>query len=262
MMRYRDLRVVAGAEDSAALGVCRPVEYRVQLRKYFLMDWAEGSDEMRDYSLVTRRLAPGQARAVAEANRAWFAQNRQRIQTAAMGKGAPEDYALALEWAVRSGRIREPSAETIQRFCDEHLGIDCSGFATNYLVAAGLREYSATLLRGTSAQSYYRVGHAVNDAAQIRRGDLLVWMDGNVAKHNPGHIAVVESYSPTSRPGGNMRVVEATGAANANPKLLDSWYSVDRIIDRNDRRLGNQVMVLEVTRHRVSGSRVAVMRPV
>jgi hypothetical protein len=59
-----------------------------------------------------------------------------------------------------------------------------------------------------------------------------------------------------------MRVVEATGAANANPKLLDSWYSVDRIIDRNDRRLGNQVMVLEVTRHRVSGSRVAVMRPV
>jgi hypothetical protein len=197
---------------------------------------------------------------VVEQNRAWFDQNKERIRTAAMGKGAPGDYALALEWAVRTGRIANPGAGSIQTFCDEHLGIDCSGFVTNYLIAAGKREYSAQLLRGTPAASYFNVAQAVNDASAIRQGDLLVWMNGIRVKTNPGHIAVVQSYSPVSRVGGNMHVVEATGNRNAHPKLLDSWYDVERIIERNTRGLRNQVMMLEVKRHGHSGERVAVMR--
>lgn len=91
----------------------------------------------------------------------------------------------------------------------------------------------------------------------IRQGDLLVWMRGNSVKRGPGHIAVVESYRPQSMGGGNMRVVEATGASAANPKLLDSMYTVEQIIDK-----GRSVpaMILVVKRHGTSRSRVAVIR--
>jgi hypothetical protein len=82
-------------------------------------------------------------------------------------------------------------------------------------------------------------------------------MDGNSVKRSPGHIAVVESYVPQSMVGGNMRVCEATGASGATPKLLDSMYTVERIIPKGG---AVPAMILVVNRHGVSGSRVTVMR--
>lgn len=82
-------------------------------------------------------------------------------------------------------------------------------------------------------------------------------MDGTSVKSNPGHVAVVESYVPQSQPGGNMRVVEATGASGANPKLLDSRYEVEQILPKKP---GTPAMILVVKRHGTSGSRVSVMR--
>jgi hypothetical protein len=175
-----------------------------------------------------------------------------------MGKGAPEDYQLALEWAVRSGKITNVNQATLQTYCDDHLGIDCSGFVTNYLVACGKKTYSAQTVRNTNAASYFNAANAVNDSTQVRQGDLLVWMSGNAVKRNPGHIAVVESYVAQSRPGGNMRVVEATGAGAANPKLLDSMYSVEQIIPKGG---AVPAMIFVVKRHGSSGNRVAVIRP-
>jgi hypothetical protein len=211
------------------------------------IDWAEGTEERRDYNAVTR----------GSRNDTWFQANKERIRSAAMGKGAPHDYELALEWAVRSNKIPTVTQATLQVYCDEHLGIDCSGFVTNYLVACGKRTYSSHLVRNTGAASYFNAARAINDPAQVRQGDLLVWMDGNSVKRSPGHIAVVESYVAQSMVGGNMRVVEATGASGATPKLLDSMYVVERIIPK-----GGAVpsMMLVVKRHGVSGSRVAVIR--
>lgn len=256
MRQYRALRVPA-PENNAALGVCRTVVHEIRLTQYFMMNWADTSEERTDFNLVTR----GATGRDAQAAREWFTLHRENIRTAAMGKGAPRDYELALEWAVRSGRVRNPSRQAIQEFCDNYLGIDCSGFVTNYLVAAGKREYSPQLLRGTNAASYYNARSAINDPTDLRQGDLLVWMDGNRVKTNPGHIAVVQAHFAGSRPGGNLHVVEATGASGANPKLLDSWYTVERIIDRNDRLQRNPVMILVVRRHGVSGSTVCVIRP-
>jgi len=246
MRQYRNLKVNVVIDDPVAR-VCRNDTHVVQLRKYFMMDWAEGTEERRDYDAVTR----------GSKDDAWFQTNKERIRTAGMGKGAPQDYALALEWAARSKKIPTVTQATLQNFCDEHLGIDCSGFVTNYLIACGKRSYSATTVRNTSAASYFNAANAVNDPAQVRQGDLLVWMDGNSVKTNPGHIAAVESYAAQSMVGGNMRVVEATGAPGANPKLLDSMYAVERIIPK-----GGAVpsMILVVKRHGVSGSRVAVIR--
>jgi hypothetical protein len=246
MKQYRNLKVKAVLDDPVAM-VCREVTYQAQVTKYFMMDWADGTEERRDYNAVTS----------GSKNDAWFQANKERIRNAGMGKGAPQDYQLALEWAVRSQKIRNVSQATLQTYCDDHLGIDCSGFVTNYLIACGKKAYSNDTVRNTGAASYYNVGNAINDSNAIRQGDLLVWMNGNAVKRNPGHIAVVESYVPQCMVGGNMRVVEATGAAGANPKLLDSMYSVEQIVNKGN---GVPVMILVVKRHGTSGSRVAVMR--
>jgi hypothetical protein len=246
MRQYRDLRVNAAVDDAATM-TCRVGTHSVQLRQYFMMNWAAGTEQRNDFNAVT----------AGPRHDAWFRENRERILTAAMGKGAPQDYALALEWAVRSNKVPAVTQPALQAFCDAHLGIDCSGFVTNYLAACGKRSDTSNTVRNTSAASYYSPTAAVNDPSQVRAGDLLVWMDGNAVKTNPGHVAVVESYVPQSLAGGNMRVVEATGAPGANPKLLDSMYTVERIVPR-----GGPVpaMILVVKRHGVSGSRVAVMR--
>jgi CHAP domain len=246
MMKYRSLEVPAVVEDSAQ-HVSRVGKQRVQLRKYFMMDWTDGTEERRDYNKVSQ----------GSKNDVWFKTNKERIRTAAMGKGAPQDFELALEWAVRSGKVPTPTQATLQTFCDEHLGIDCSGFVTNYLCACGKKAYSSQTVRNTSAASYFNAANAVNDSGRIRQGDLLVWMQGNSVKSNPGHVAVVDSFNPQSRAGGNMRVVEATGSSGASPKLLDSLYTVEQIIPKGG---AVPAMILVVKRHGVSGSRVTVMR--
>ena len=183
MRQYRDLRVTTAVDDPQAQ-VCREVTYTVQLTKYFMMNWTPGSNQMRDYTLVTRgsRSDP------------WFDQNRERIRNAGMGKGSPLGYTLALEWAVRSAKIPTVNQRTLQQYCDDHLGIDCSGFVTNYLIAVGKKAYSATTVRNTGAASYFNATKAINDPTAVRQGDILVWMRGNAVMSGPGHVAVVESY--------------------------------------------------------------------
>jgi hypothetical protein len=247
MMQYRNLRVNAAVDDPVTQ-TCREVVYQVQLKKYFMMDWDAGTEERQDYNTVTR----------GSRNDVWFQAHKENIKTAAMGKGSPGDYELALEWAVRSGKVSPVNQSTLQTFCDEHLGIDCSGFVTNYLVAIGKLTYSSSTVRNTNAASYYDPRKAVNDVSQIRQGDLLVWMDGNRVKRNPGHIAVIESHVAQCRVGGNMCVVEATGASGANPKLLESMYDVERIIPKAG---SVPCMMFIVRRHGVSGSRVCIIRP-
>jgi hypothetical protein len=267
LMQYRALKVNTGVEVTAT--ACRLTRQEVQLKTYFMMDWFDEKDktvpeEQTDFNHVTAKMSSGKtadAKANAKAQNEWFKQNSERIKTAAMGKGAPQDYELALEWAIRSGRVKTPTAAAIQTYCDQRMGIDCSGFVTNYLCAAGLRAYSAKLLRGTNAQSYYNEGLAINDSTQIRQGDLLVWMRGNRVKTGPGHIGIVQSYIPACLPAGNMEVCEATGNGGATPKLLNSRYHVTKLISKGDKSLKNQVMILEVTRHGSTGDRVCVIRP-
>ena len=141
MRQYRNLRVNVVIDDPVA-GVCRTGTHQVEIRKYFMMDWDEGTEERRDYDAVTR----------GSAHDTWFQANKERIRTAAMGKGAPQDYELALEWAVRSRKIPNVTQAALQTYSDEHLGIDCSGFVTNYLAACGKKAYSSNTMRNTSAE--------------------------------------------------------------------------------------------------------------
>ncbi len=137
MNQYRNLSVPAPFDD-AVRRMSTVLTHTVQLRKYFMMNWNSGTEESNDYSAVTSGGSSGNAR---------FQANKQAIRTAAMGKGAPHDYELAMEWAVRSGKVSNPTQASIQTYCDEHLGIDCSGFVTNYLIANQRRAASAAQQR-------------------------------------------------------------------------------------------------------------------
>ena len=125
------------------------------------------------------------------------------------------------------------------------------------MIAAGKKPNSINTQRNTSAASYFSTSRAVNDPGQVRQGDLLVWMSGNTVKTNPGHVMVVNSFTPRSTPGGNMQIVEATGASAAHPKLTDSMYAVEQIIPKGG---AVPAMILVVKRFGTSGHRVCVMR--
>lgn len=78
MQRYRHLRVRAAVDDPVSR-TCRETTYQINLRNYFMMDWDDGTEELRDYRTVSR----------GSRSDAWFNQNKNRIRNAAMGKGAP-----------------------------------------------------------------------------------------------------------------------------------------------------------------------------
>ncbi|MGC4049121.1 MAG: hypothetical protein QM757_06350 [Paludibaculum sp.] len=142
MRQYRNLRVNVGVDDPVTR-VCRNQVYIAQLRKYFMMDWTAGTEESRDYAEVTR----------GSRDDAWFQANKERIRTAAMGKGSPQDYQLALEWAVRARKITTPNQTSIQTYCDDHSGHRLLGLCDQLSVCRG----QAHVLRFGGAQHERRV---------------------------------------------------------------------------------------------------------
>ena len=73
-----------------------------------MMKWDEGSNQLKEYQLVSGK---AQGKGAKSANE-WFTDNQENIKTAAMGKGSPDDYQLALEWAIISGKIPNPNTTT------------------------------------------------------------------------------------------------------------------------------------------------------
>ncbi len=92
MRRYRNLTVGYVRNTST---MCMEERATIQLRTYFMMNWTEGTEQRSDYNFVTQ----------GGRNNAWYRANQQAIRNAAMGKGSPREYELALEWAIASGKV-------------------------------------------------------------------------------------------------------------------------------------------------------------
>jgi hypothetical protein len=123
-----------------------------------------------------------------------------------------------------------------------------------------LRRGRTPLLRRT-----FQPKNAVNDPTVVKQDDLLMLMHGMGAKTDPGHVMVVESFDASCSvqyPYGSIRVVESTGAKNANPKLADSVYAIEQIINKGDKVKGATApcMILVTKRLGSSGFHVSVMR--
>jgi hypothetical protein len=100
-----------------------------------------------------------------------------------VGKGSPADIAGTLALAVRFGLVGGTTA-ALQKYVDDYVGLDCSGFVTNFLNLAydagiDVMNKSATSYREPAAN---RVG-AIDD---IEPHFIMAWATTN-------HVAVIES---------------------------------------------------------------------
>ena len=253
MNRYRKLKVPVAdfCTDSYPY-------FWVQLRKYHLN--RDNGDEAARRGTVTPD----------SENHKWLRSNEQRVRNAGMGKGAPEDYELALEWAVRSKMISNVTPSKLQLHCDQHLGIDCSGFVMNYLIACGKSKPTNEMARNNTVRSgaylHYAKWNSVNDHTQIMMGDLLVWMkDDNSVKEPPGwHVALVESYRPVpeSTKRGTLHVVEACDVGTMQ-QPCESEYTVEDNIPKGVNGAPVMILAIRRTRPQLSGAgqhRVSIRR--
>jgi hypothetical protein len=136
-------------------------------------------------------------------------QHRVQIANCFFGKAKPEDFSVALWYALRYQRTTPAS---LQAYCDRtaKLGVDCSGFVNAYFLEIG---------RITRAQniSTYERGTQRTRAEDIRALDVLVWQGGRY-----DHIAVVDHVIPNTDPV-KMVVVESSGSKDG---LAVSEYTV------------------------------------
>jgi hypothetical protein len=132
---------------------------------------------------------------------------REQIDTYAlshtfMGKGMPADIALTLKLAVHFGLVKGTTVE-LQKYCENYIGLDCSGFVWSYAKAVGDTKVPEDVID-------YAVGKNVRKKlADVQARDVLVWSD-------LGHIAMIDSIEP---PG------DKTKGASARALVVESTAS-------------------------------------
>jgi hypothetical protein len=131
------------------------------------------------------------------------------------GKGSPEMIAAYLRLAVMAGVVK-PHA--LQQFLDDrYVGIDCSGFVSNYLAAIG--KMDKTVVGDYNAASYAS-GHPKRKSLdELANLDILVWRDG-------GHVAIMEE--PKKGTGGIEAVVVESNGSRGLDKETYTFESVDK----------------------------------
>ena len=135
-----------------------------------------------------------------------------------VGKGSPDEIQLALRLAIYYGLV-QPTLGALQTYCNDYIGLDCSGFTGVYY---------GPPFRGKSSVEYRKAGQAVDDLNSIVPGCAIVWLNTN-------HIAIVDSIvQPYEEKGAligvECMVAEATGAQlsldDPNDGLNYSSYTI------------------------------------
>ena len=146
--------------------------------------------------------------------------DKVRIAYCFMGKGSPADYEMTLRYAATYGGVK---LDHLQKYADEHLGLDCSGFVNQFWMHLGLingynnsktiRTYGASDRRRSKI-----TGEGPMDPQAVRAGDMLIWPDF-------GHIALINELITTAH-GTQAVVVEATASSRIGPGLVKSNYEL------------------------------------
>jgi hypothetical protein len=104
-----------------------------------------------------------------------------QLSAVPLGKGSPAAIAVYLRLADRYGL----APQGLQAFADTRdVGLDCSGFVTNYFVARGLMTSADVVNR--NAASFDQPQRRRSTLQDVRRGDVMVWADHS-------HVAVIDS---------------------------------------------------------------------
>jgi hypothetical protein len=97
-----------------------------------------------------------------------------------VGKGSPEEIALTLRLAIRYGITSVGGARD---FSDRYLGMDCSGFVSNYANSEMGMKFDRV---NTPASSFAPAAKRRASLDDVRSLDVLVWTDTN-------HVAIIDS---------------------------------------------------------------------
>ncbi len=148
--------------------------------------------------------------------------HRGRISKAFYGKGLPNDYRLALMYAIAFGHTTVAAIQDYV-YTNAILGMDCIGFVNNFLLQINAIERERTI---PSHLQHGRRRRTIRESqADIQPNDLLIWNgdDGEASSH----IAIIDTVS---NGGTNLLVVESSGTgpvvANGNIGLGSSNYTV------------------------------------
>jgi hypothetical protein len=120
------------------------------------------------------------------------------------GKGSPEGISQALRLAVAL-EMTDATHAALQKFCDENIGLDCSGFVGNYLRHKGL---GPDLGPSSKVSAFAPPAYRVKELSDIRAESVIVWESGS-------HVAIVDRVDRTmGKMDGTVHawVAESTGS--------------------------------------------------
>lgn len=117
-----------------------------------------------------------------------------------LGKGSLSQIKQALRLAVAFGLVKDNKTD-LQKYCDQYIGLDCSGFAKNYFNG------NFKTIEGFAAQN------KLNDLQNVRTGTAIVWK-------NFKHIALVDKVTKVERTGNMVYAVDCMVAESTGDQML------------------------------------------
>lgn len=164
-----------------------------------------------------------------------------------VGKGSPDDMAHVLNIGVGSGALAGDQAQ-IQQWADANLGVDCTGFASNYFLSsiqstsASVTNIGCNFFRRQAIDNNSTDQAFIWDFDAVQADDVLLWMnEAGIETRHPGHIAVVYD---TNREAGNrvLYLGESSGESDNQghwgPRLSTRlWQDVDPQTRPGNRKL-------------------------
>jgi hypothetical protein len=165
------------------------------------------------------------------------------------GKGSPEEYQIVAQIAVLTNRS---TAANLQKYFDDHLGIDCNGFVGNFLWhrnADWQEPAAADRSRSITEFINSKDGRAIGDIDDIQPGELnvfglvrettleiipsAVWTaeglgeSGHVFISEPGRFHRIPRFPPLLTPVFQLWAVESTGGKG----LAEDWCTITEFAD-------------------------------
>ncbi|MDI1243169.1 MAG: hypothetical protein PSX80_14745 [bacterium] len=129
-----------------------------------------------------------------------------------VGKGSQENIKKALKLAAAFG-MANGSMTGLQQFCDQNIGIDCSGFASNYF---GLNAHQAC---NTGASVMAPVDKRIRKLEQVREGTAIVFKSGL-------HVALVDKVTQVDRlDDGTIYAATCMVAESTNDEMVEGSSS-------------------------------------
>ncbi|HLA95853.1 MAG TPA: hypothetical protein VK612_09045 [Pyrinomonadaceae bacterium] len=156
-----------------------------------------------------------------------------------VGKGSPDNIAKAVQLAVAFGLI-EGTLSAMQKYCDANIGIDCSGFASNYF---GL---DSKAICNLGASKMAPPDKRVSKLEDVRAGTAIVFKSGK-------HVALVDEIRQIDRTdNGIFYAMNCMVAESTADKMVEGGP---------DDGLNYTEYVLLVTNNKADPSLFKILRP-